>query len=49
MWAMTDKELKKLSRAELLEMLIAQSKKLSRVEEELAKAKEKLEKREIAL
>ena len=46
---MTDKELKKLSRAELLEMLIAQSKKLSRVEEELAKAKEKLEKREIAL
>ncbi len=49
MWAMTDKELKKLSRAELLEMLIAQSKKLSRVEEELAKAKEELEKREIAL
>lgn len=46
---MTDKELKKLSRAELLEMLIAQSKKLSRVEEELAKAKEELEKREIAL
>lgn len=32
---MTEKELRKLNRAELLEMLIAQSKKLSRVEEEL--------------
>ena len=30
----TEKELRKLNRAELLEMLIAQSKRLSRVEEE---------------
>lgn len=46
---MTEKELKRLSRAELLEMLIAQSKKLNRVEEELASAKVELEKREIAV
>lgn len=46
---MTEKELKKLNRAELLEMLIAQSKRLSRVEEELAKAKKNLEQREIAI
>ena len=46
---MTEKELKKLSRAELLEMLIAQSKKLSRTEEELQAAKEKLEQRSIAI
>ena len=46
---MTEKELKRLSRAELLEMLIAQSKKLSRVEEELEEAKAELEKRKIAI
>lgn len=46
---MTEKELKKLNRAELLEMLIAQSKKLSRIEEELAEAKNELKRREIAV
>ncbi len=46
---MTEKELKKLTRAELLEMLIAQSKKLSRTETELAAAQEKLKRREIAI
>ncbi len=46
---MTEKELKKLNRAELLEMLIAQSKKLSRVEAELAEAQEELKRRELAV
>lgn len=46
---MKEKELKKLSRAELLEMLIAQSKKLSRVEEELKTAQKELRRREIAI
>ena len=46
---MTEKELRKLSRAELLEMLIAQSKKLSRVEEELSAAQKELERRKIAI
>lgn len=46
---MTEKELKKLTRAELLEMLIAQSKKLSRTETELAAAREELKRREIAI
>ncbi len=46
---MTEKELKKLTRAELLEMLIAQSKKLSRTETELAAAQEELKRREIAI
>ena len=45
----TEKELRKLSRAELLEMLIAQSKKLSRVEEELSAAQKELERRKIAI
>ena len=46
---MTEKELKKLNRAELLEMLIAQSKKLARTEEELTAAQRELERREIAI
>ena len=46
---MTDKELKKLSRAELLEMLLAQSKEKQRLEEELAEARKKLEDREIRI
>ena len=46
---MTEKELRKLNRAELLEMLIAQSKKLSRVEEELSAAQKELERRKIAI
>ena len=46
---MTEKELRKLNRAELLEMLIAQSKKLNRVEEELSAAQKELERRKIAI
>lgn len=46
---MTEKELKRLSRVDLLEMLIAQSKKLERVEKELADAKAELDRREIAV
>lgn len=46
---MTEKELKKLNRAELLEMLIAQSKRLNRVEEELKTAQKELARREIAI
>ena len=45
----TEKELRKLNRAELLEMLIAQSKRLSRVEEELSVAQKELERRKIAI
>lgn len=45
----TEKELRKLNRAELLEMLIAQSKKLSRVEDELSAAQKELERRKIAI
>ena len=44
---MTDRELKKLSRGELLEMLLAQSREKQRLEEELAEARKKLEEREI--
>ena len=46
---MTDKELKKLTRAELLEMLLIQSKEKQRLEEELREAKEKLEERDIMI
>lgn len=46
---MTEKELRKLNRYELLEMLIAQSRKLARVEQELAEAKAELERRDIAV
>ena len=46
---MTEKELRKLNRTELLEMLIAQSKRLSRVEEELSAAQKELERRKIAI
>ena len=45
----TEKELRKLNRTELLEMLIAQSKRLSRVEEELSAAQKELERRKIAI
>ena len=45
----TEKELRKLNRYELLEMLLAQSKKLARVEQELALAKAELERRDIAV
>ena len=46
---MTEKELRKLNRAELLEMLIAQGKKLSRVEEDLSAARKELERRSVAI
>ena len=45
---MTEKELRKLNRTELLEMLIAQSKRLRRVEE-LSAAQKELERRKIAI
>ena len=44
---MTDKELKKLTRAELLEMLLIQSKEKRLLEEKLQEAEKKLEEREI--
>lgn len=46
---MTDKELKKLTRAELLEMLLVQSREKQRLEEELAEVKGKLEEKEIRI
>lgn len=46
---MTDKELKKLSRAELLEMLIAQSKEVASLKKQLQEANEKLEDRRIMI
>ena len=46
---MTNKELKRLSRRELLEMLIAQSKELERVQQELEEAKAQLKERRIHL
>jgi tRNA U34 5-methylaminomethyl-2-thiouridine-forming methyltransferase MnmC len=46
---MADKELRKLSRAELIEMLLEQSKRVANLEEQLKKAKEKLKNREIIL
>ncbi len=46
---MTEKELKRLSRAELLEMLIATAKKLDRVEKELDSAKKELARRDVAV
>lgn len=46
---MTDKELRKLSRAELLEMLLIQTKEVERLREELEEAKSRLEDRRILL
>ncbi len=46
---MTDKDLKKLSRAELLEMLIAQTQEVQRLQDELDQAQKKLEERQIIL
>ena len=43
---MTEKELRKLNRYELLEMLLAQGKKLERLEHELAEANERLAQRQ---
>lgn len=46
---MTSKELRKLSRRELLEMLISQSKELNQVQQELEEAKRQLNDRRILL
>lgn len=46
---MTDKELKRLSRAELLELLISQMRENQRLEEELAAANEALQDRTIVI
>lgn len=46
---MTDRELKRLSRRDLLEMMIELSKELQSTKEQLAKAKEALAKKEIVI
>lgn len=46
---MTDKELRKLTRTELLELLLAQSREMDRLNNELELARQQLSKREIAL
>lgn len=46
---MTDKELRKLKRSELLEMLIEQQKELNDVKKQLEEAKARLESRDIAI
>ena len=46
---MTEKDLKKLSRADLLEMLIDQSEELKKVQENLRVAEEKLNERQLAV
>ena len=46
---MTNKELKKLTRAELLEMLIAQSKEVASLKEQLNRAEEQLKDRQILI
>lgn len=46
---MTEKDLRKLSRLDLLEMLIEQSTELQNVKAKLAQAEEKLQSREIAI
>lgn len=46
---MTDRELKKLSRVELLELLLAESKENERLQAQLKEANEKLKNREILI
>ncbi len=46
---MTDKELKRLSRADLLEMLVIQSRENEELKAKLSAAEEKLKSREIAV
>ena len=46
---MTDKELKKLSRAELLELLLIQTKEVDRLQKELNETKAKLEDKNIII
>ena len=45
--AMTEKELRRLSRMDLLEMLLEQSKEVERLQQELAEARQQLEERRI--
>ena len=44
---MTDKELKKLTRRELLEMLVTQTRRVESLEKQLAEANRKLEDRQL--
>ena len=44
---MTEKELRRLSRTDLLEMLLEQSKEVQRLQQELEKTKQKLEDRRL--
>ena len=46
---MTDKELKKLNRAQLLELLVDQSREIDRLQTALEDANKKLEKRELRM
>ena len=46
---MTDKALRRLSRRELVELLLAQSKEVERLRAELAQAEQKLKSRQILL
>ena len=46
---MTDQELRKLKRSELLQIMIAQSKKIAELQEKLEEAERKLEDRRILL
>lgn len=46
---MTDKELRRLSRRELLELLLAQSKEVRRLQKELIKTKQQLTDRKIEI
>ena len=46
---MTDKELRKLSRADLLSLMLAQSKEIDRLKAELADARKQLEDRHLLL
>lgn len=46
---MTDKEVRKLKRAELLEILVQQKKEIVRLEKQLKEAEEKLQSRDIII
>ena len=46
---MTDKQLKKLSKSDLLSLLLTQSKEMDRLKEELEQAKKQLEDRRILI
>ena len=49
MGLLTEKDLKKLNRQELLEVLLAQSKKIDRLQVQLREAQDKLTERELAI